>query len=144
VLRFLTIAAALLVSGALYASTAQAAQPVEGYRTADGRIGCVMYQGFNSAGNAVKCGRRGSSRGLLLASDGSARSAAWRWPARSLGSLFFRTTPGQTLYLYGGTAKVEGDDSNLRCSFTRASVRCLNGGGAGLTVTATGARRIQP
>jgi hypothetical protein len=63
------------------APSARAAEPVEGYRSADSRVGCVMYQGFNADGNAVKCGRRGSSRGLLLTgADGIAvsRSGARR------------------------------------------------------------------
>jgi hypothetical protein len=123
------------------APSARAAQPVEGYRSADNRVGCVMYQGFNADGNAVKCGRRGSSRGLLLTGDGAARRASWRWPAKQLGSLFFRTRPGQTLYLTGGTAKVQGDESTLRCTFSRSSVQCLNASGDGIAVSRSGARR---
>ena len=137
----------LVVVGAVAASfpsAAQAAQPVEGYRSADNRVGCVMYQGFNNDGNAVKCGRRGSSRGLLLTGKGAARRATWRWPAQQLGTLFFRARPGQTLYLSGGTAKLEGDESTLRCTFTRSSVRCLNASGDGVTVSHSGTHRITP
>jgi hypothetical protein len=137
------IAFAALCLWLIFAPGAAAAQPVEGYRSADNRVGCVMYQGFNADGNAVKCGRRGSSRGLLLTGDGAARRATWRWPARQLGSLFFRARPGQTLYLVGGTAKLDGDDSTLRCTFTRSSVRCLNGSGDGVSVSRTGTRRIR-
>jgi hypothetical protein len=137
----------LLVAGTLglvvaHASSARAAQPVEGYRSADNRVGCVMYQGFNADGNAVKCGRRGSSRGLLLTGGGAARRASWRWPAAQLGSLFFRTRPGQTLYLTGGTAKVQGDEHTLRCTFARSSVRCLNATGDGIAVSRPRTRRI--
>jgi hypothetical protein len=57
--------------------------------------------------------------------------------------LFFRARPGQTLYLVGGTAKLDGDDSTLRCTFTRSSVRCLNGSGDGVSVSRTGTRRIR-
>ena len=124
------------------ASSARAAQPVEGYRSADNRVGCVMYQGFNADGNAVKCGRRGSSRGLLLTGDGAARRASWRWPAEQLGSLFFRARSGQTLYLTGGTAKLQGDERTLRCTFARSSVSCLNASGDGIAVSRSGAHRI--
>ncbi len=141
-LRTVLIACALALLAA-FPSTAGAAQPVEGYRSADNRVGCVMYQGFNADGNAVKCGRRGSSRGLLLTGAGAARRATWRWPAKQLGSLFFRAPPGQTLYLVGGTAKVQGDTHTLRCTFTRRSVRCFNGSGDGISVTGAGARRIR-
>ena len=126
----------------LPAAVASAAEPVEGYRSADNRVGCVMYAHFNAVGNAVRCGRRGSARGLLLTSNGAARRATWRWPARELGSLFFSARPGQTLYLYGGTAKLEGDEGILRCTFTRSSVRCLNGSDDGVRVSRVGARRI--
>jgi hypothetical protein len=138
-LRNLLVAVAVTGS---FPSAAHAAQPVEGYRSTDNRVGCVMYQGFNNDGNAVKCGRRGSSRGLLLTGDGAARRAAWRWPAQQLGNLFFRARPGQTLYLSGGTAKLDGDESTLRCTFTRRSVRCLNASGDGISVSRSGTHRI--
>jgi hypothetical protein len=138
-LRNLLVAVAVAGS---FPSAAHAAQPVEGYRSADNRVGCVMYQGFNHDGNAVKCGRRGSSRGLLLTGDGAARRATWRWPAQQLGSLFFRARSGQTLYLSGGTAKLDGDESTLRCTFTRSSVRCLNASGDGISVSRSGTHRI--
>jgi hypothetical protein len=125
--------------------SAYAARPVEGYRSPDGRVGCVLYQAFNEDGNAVKCGRRGSARGLLLPSAGPARSMAWRWPARQLGRLFFTARYNQTLYLYGGTAKLEGDETILRCVFRRGrGVRCTNGDVYAIVVTRTGARRISP
>src|SRR4051795_4772290 len=136
------IAFAALCLRLILAPAAVAAQPVEGYRSADNRVGCVMFQGFNADGNAVKCGRRGSTRGLLLTGDGAARRATWRWPARQLGSLFFRARPGQTLYLVGGTAKVQGDTHTLRCTFTRRSVTCFNATGDGVSVTRAGTRRI--
>ena len=139
--RYVLVAYTLGLVVAL-ASSARAAQPVEGYRSADNRVGCVMYQGFNAHGNAVKCGRRGSSRGLLLTGDGAARRASWQWPATQLGSLFFRTRPGQTLYLTGGTAKLQGDENTLRCTFARSSVRCLNASGNGIAVSRSGTRRI--
>ena len=111
------VAAALTLGAA--AAPASAARPVEGYHDAGNRVGCVMYQNFNSDGNAVKCGRRGGRRGLLLRSAGPSRKLPWRWPARTLERSFFTATYGQTLYLYGGTAKLEGDSSTLRCTFHR-------------------------
>ena len=140
----LAILSSLIAYFALHASIGHAAQPVEGYRTRDGRVACVMYQQFSAAGNAVKCGRRGYSRGLLLTSTGAARRAMWRWPATALGKLFFSVVPGQTLYLYGGTAKVQGDDSVLRCRFTRSSVRCTNRDGYAIAVGRSGTRSIEP
>jgi hypothetical protein len=92
-----------------------------------------MYQGFDSHGNAVKCGRHGSARGVLLTAAGPARKQKWSWPARSLGSSFFKARWNQTLYLYGGTAKLVGDDSTLRC---------LNRDGYGLSVSGAGAKAL--
>jgi hypothetical protein len=135
VLSLVAIAAAVGASPA-------AARPVEGYHTPDGRIGCVMYPGFNADGNAVKCGRHGSARGLLLPSAGPARKMAWSWPAKSLGSLFFTAPLNRKLYFYGGTAKLVGDDSILRCTFSKAKVVCRNGDGYGLTVTRGSTRAI--
>lgn len=144
-MRLLPHGLASLVAALVVVPAASAATPVEGYRAPDNRVGCVMYQGFNEDGNAVKCGRRGSSKGLLLPSAGSARKQKWRWPARQLGDLFFTATYGQTLYLYGGTAKLQGDDTVLRCTFRRGrGVRCDNGDGYGIEVTRSGNRRISP
>jgi hypothetical protein len=129
----------------LAASPASAARPVEGYRSPDSSVGCVLYQNFDSAGNAVKCGRRGSKRGLLLTSSGAAFSAKWAWPAKSLGTLFFKAQYNQKLFLYGGTAKLQGDASILRCVFKRgAGVRCTNRGGYAVVVSRTGSRKVLP
>jgi hypothetical protein len=120
---------------------------VEGYHDPGDRIGCVMYQRYDRHGNAVKCGVNGGSRGLLLRSAGRAQSKPWSWPASSLGNVFFTVTYGQTYYLYGGTAKLEGDDSILRCVFKRrpsVRVRCTNGDGDAIQVTRRKLRRIAP
>jgi hypothetical protein len=125
---------------------AEAAPPVEGYHDRGDRIGCVMYQHYDRHGNAVKCGRNGGERGLLLRSAGSARYRPWSWPDAMLGKLFFTATYGQTLYLRGGTAKLDGDDTILRCTFRKrptVRVRCLNGDGFGIRVTRNRLRRIQ-
>lgn len=138
------VAVAALVFGAV-AVPASAAGPVEGYHDPGNRVGCVMFQDFNSDGNAVKCGRRAGGRGLLLTAAGPARKASWRWPKRSLKGLFFTATYGKTLYLYGGTAKLEGDSSVLRCVFKRrpsVRVRCTNGDGEAIEVTRRKVRRI--
>ena len=130
---------------AFTAAPATAATPVEGYHDRGDRVGCVMYQGFDRHGNAVKCGRKGRNRGLLLRSAGPARSKRWSWPARRLGDLFFPATFGQTLYLYGGTAKLVGDDSTLRCTFKKrpsVRVRCRNRDGFAIVVTRNRLRRI--
>jgi hypothetical protein len=139
------ILAATAAALTFHAAPALAAKPVEGYQSPDHRVGCVMYQNFDSDGNAVKCGRRGSNLGLLLRSAGFSLHAKWSWPARQLGSLFFQAKPGQTLYLYGGTAKLQGDDSILRCRFALpAKVLCTNGDGYAIEVTRTRMRRISP
>jgi hypothetical protein len=144
-MRSIRYSLASLLAALVVVPTATAATPVEGYRAPDNQVGCVMYQGFNDDGNAVKCGRRGSSKGLLLPPAGAARTQKWRWPARQLGDLFFTATYGQTLYLYGGTAKLQGDDSVLRCRFRRGNgVRCDNGDGYAIEVSRRGSRRINP
>ncbi len=127
------------------ATTATAAQPVEGYHDPGNRIGCVMFQAYDSHGNAVKCGRKGRPGGLLLTSAGKAQKTSWSWPARRLGQVFFPVTYGTTYYLYGGTAKVQGDSSILRCVFKRrpsVRVRCTNGDGYSIRVTRAGLRRM--
>ena len=129
------------------APAAQAARPVEGYHDPGDRIGCVMFQRYDSHGNAVKCGRRGRGGGLLLTSAGPARTAAWSWPARRLRGRFFTVAYGTTYYLYGGTAKLEGDASVLRCVFRRrpkVRVRCTNGDGFAIEVTRARLRRLEP
>ena len=138
------VLAAVTLAAVLSAAPAGAAPPVEGYHDRGDRVGCVMYQGFDRHGNAVKCGFNGGESGLLLRSAGSARAKPWSWPARSLGNLFFTATYGQTLYLVGGTAKLDGDDSELRCAFKKrpsVRVRCLNGDGDGIVVTRSRLRR---
>ena len=142
-----TTATVLAMAFGASAVPASAASPVEGYHDRGNRIGCVMFQNFNSHGNAVKCGRKEGDRGLLLTSAGPSRKASWRWPAWSLKGLFFTASYGQTLYLYGGTAKLQGDSSILRCTFRRrpsVRVRCTNGDGYAIEVTRTKVRRIAP
>ena len=139
------VAVGATFAAALPAAPVVAAPPVEGYHDRGDRVGCVMYQEYDRHGNAVKCGRDGGERGLLLRSKGAAGFKAWSWPARTLGDLFFTARYGQTLYLYGGTAKLEGDDSILRCRFKKrpsVRVRCLNGDGFGLLVTRNRLRRV--
>jgi hypothetical protein len=129
------------------AAPAAAARPVEGYHDRGGRIGCVMFQNYDRHGNAVKCGRRGRPGGVLLTSAGPSRRAAWTWPARRLGGRFFTAAYGVTYYLYGGTAKLQGDSSILRCVFRRrpsVRVRCTNGDGYAIVVTRTRLRRLEP
>jgi hypothetical protein len=126
---------------------AGAAQPVEGYRDPGKRIGCVMYQFYDSHGNAVRCGAKGKSSGLLLRSAGAASKASWSWPSKSLGQLFFTVSYGRTYYLVGGTAKLDGSSSDLRCVWKRSPsvrVRCTNGDGYAIEITRTRARRIAP
>jgi hypothetical protein len=137
------------VCAALWAGSAPAgaAPPVEGYHDPGDRVGCVMYQGYDRNGNAVKCGHRNGSSGLLLRSAGAAQSKPWTWPAATLGNLFFTASYGRTLYLLGGTAKLDGDASDLRCTFKRSPsvrVRCSNGDGHSIVVTRHKLRRIAP
>jgi hypothetical protein len=116
---------------------------VEGYHSPDNRVACVMILRYDRAGNAVRCGRKGSRHGLLLASRGAAKRVKWRWPdARKLFS-FTAAPPGKTLYLVGGTAKLHGNARMLRCTFTgRSHVRCRNGAGRGLDVTGRRTRKL--
>jgi hypothetical protein len=145
VMRGAWVAAGATVAVAMGAAPAGAAPPVEGYHDAGDRVGCVMYQGFDRHGNAVKCGFNGGDDGLLLRSAGAARTKPWSWPARSLGNLFFTTNYGQTLYLVGGTAKLDGTRRDLRCTFKKrpsVRVKCFNGDGDGIVVTRRSVRRI--
>jgi hypothetical protein len=110
--------------------------PVEGYRSPDGHVGCVLLQDYNKAGNAVTCGTRDGVRGVLVPSSGRARATSWRWPATTLGESFLTATWNRTLFLTGGTAKLTGSATTLRCAFTRpTTVTCLNRTGHGLVVT---------
>jgi hypothetical protein len=116
---------------------------VEGYHSPDNRVACVMVLKYNAAGNAARCGRKGSAKGLLLPASGPARSVTWRWPNAHKLYSFTPAPAGRTLYLVGGTAKVKGNVHQLRCTFTGAShVRCLNGQGRGLDVTRKAVKRV--
>jgi hypothetical protein len=116
---------------------------VEGYHSPDNRVACVMVLHYDAAGNAVRCGRKGSGKGLLLPSDGPAKAAKWRWPDAHKLFSFTLAPPGRTLYLVGGTAKIKGNARELRCTFTGAGhVRCLNGQGHGLDVTKRAVKRV--
>jgi hypothetical protein len=109
---------------------------VEAYHSPDNRVACVMILRYDKAGNAVRCGRKGSRRGLLLATDGAAKSVKWRWPDAHKLFSFTVAPPGKTLYLVGGTAKLDGNRHMLRCTFSgRSHARCLNAAGRGLDVT---------
>jgi hypothetical protein len=142
-------AGALLLSSLAAGATAGAAlaadAPVEGYRSPDGRIACVLLQGYDASGNAVACGSRSSSRGVLLTGSGAARATPWNWPATQLGSAFFTARWGRTLFLSGGTAKLTGASTTLHCTFTRpTAVLCLNRSGHGLVVTPARASAVAP
>jgi hypothetical protein len=115
---------------------------VEAYHSPDSRVACVMVLHYDAAGNAVRCGRKGSGQGLLLASNGTARAAKWRWPNAKRLYSFTAAPTGRTLYLVGGTAKLKGTRHQLRCTFTgRGHVRCVNGQGHGLDVTDKAVKR---
>src|ERR1700712_4062136 len=138
-------AAVALLSLPTAAGAATAPQPVEGYRSPDGRVGCVLFQDYDSHGNAVACGRRTGTRGVLLTGSGAAKAAAWTWPADRLGSDFFTARWDRTLYLSGGTAKTTGSSTTLRCVFrSPAGVQCLNRSGVGLAITSTTIGTITP
>jgi hypothetical protein len=116
---------------------------VEGYHSPDNRVACVMVLNYNAAGNAVRCGRKGSGQGLLLASDAAARAVKWRWPDKRKLFSWTRAPAGRTLYLVGGTAKIKGNRHDLRCTFTgRSHVRCVNGQGRGLDVTKRAVKKV--
>lgn len=136
----------LTAAAALAAGPALAAQaPVEGYRSADGEIACVLYQDYTPAGDAVACGTADGTRGVLLTSSGRARSTAWRWPSGTLGESLLTAKAGRTLYLTGGTAKLTGTTATLRCTFAKpTTVTCLNGKGYGLVVTPDHLATVRP
>jgi hypothetical protein len=116
---------------------------VEGYHSPDNRVACVMILRYDTAGNAVRCGRKGSRHGLRLASHGAAQPVKWRWPDAHKLFSFTAAPLGQTLYLVGGTAKLDGNAQMLRCTFTgRSHVRCLNGAGHGLDATGKRLKKI--
>jgi hypothetical protein len=133
----------LLAALALAAGPPKTHGDVEGYHSPDNRVACVMILRYDRAGNAVRCGRKGSRQGLLLASHGAARSVRWRWPDAHKLFSFTPAPLGKTLYLVGGTAKLKGNAHELRCTFTgRSHVRCLNGAGRGLDVTRRRVKRV--
>ena len=122
--------------------------PAEGYHSRGNHVACVLLLRYNRDGNAVRCGRRGSSQGRLVTWHGASRQIKWHWPTKkSLHNNFYTAPVGQTLYLTGGTAKLTGTDRMLRCLYTgRDHVRCINGDGYGVEVTRTAvhAVRISP
>jgi hypothetical protein len=119
--------------------------PVEGFHSPGNHVACVTLLRYNRDGNAVRCGRKGSGRGRLLAWHGPSRKTRWRWPTkRSLHGFYYAAPPGRTLYLTGGTAKLNGNNSMLRCTFTgRDHVRCLNGDGHGIEAGRTYVRAVR-
>ncbi len=132
----------LLIAGAL-AGPPKTHGDVEAYHSPDNRVACVMVLNYDTAGNAARCGRKGSGHGLLLPADGAAKPAKWRWPDAHKLFSFTPAPPGRTLYLVGGTAKLNGNRHQLRCTFTgRSHVRCVNGQGHGVDVTKTSVKRV--
>ena len=139
------LAGALLLPTLAAAPAVAAPAPVEGYRSPDGRIGCTLLQQYDASGNAVACGTRSGTRGVLLATSGRARATSWSWPATTLGESFLTATWNRTLFLSGGTAKLTGSSTTLRCTFTRpTTVTCLNRTGHGLVVTPKHLATVQP
>jgi hypothetical protein len=132
--RVITAAVLLTLAAAAPAKAAD----LEGYHDPGKRIGCVMMRSASNA-HSVRCGARGSSKGLILSANGSARKVSWHWPASSLGQLFFTVTYGTTYYLVGGTAKLDGTNKDLRCRWSKAPsvrVKCSNANHS-ITVTKT-------
>jgi hypothetical protein len=126
----------LLAALALAAGPPKTHGDVEAYHSPDNRVACVMVLRYDKAGNAVRCGHKGSRRGLLLATRGAAKPVKWHWPDAHKLFSFTVAPPGKTLYLVGGTAKLEGNAHMLRCTFNgRSHARCLNAAGRGLDVT---------
>lgn len=126
-------------------AAAAADDPVEGYRSPDGKVACVLFQDYDAKGDAVACGTKQGSRGVLLTGSGAARSTDWRWPAADLGDKLFAARWGRTLFLSGGTAKLTGTSATLRCTFQRpTSVVCLNRTGHGLVVTPSRTSVVAP
>jgi hypothetical protein len=106
----------------------------EGYHSTGKHVACVLLLRYNADGNAVRCGRRGSSSGRVVTWRGRSRTARWSWPTKLPD--FYLAPTGKTLYLTGGTAKLQGNKTMLRCTFTGSDhVRCLNGDGHGVDVT---------
>jgi hypothetical protein len=133
----------LLLAAALAAGPPKTHGDVEGYHSPDNRVACVMVLRYDAAGNAVRCGHKGSGKGLLLPSRGSARAVKWRWPNPDKLFSWIPARSGQTFYLVGGTAKITGTRHQLRCTFSgRSHVRCLNGQGHGLDVTRRSVKRV--
>jgi hypothetical protein len=140
------LAATLAVPGVAVAAGPPITKgPVEGFHSPGNHVACVTLLRYNRDGNAVRCGRRGSGKGRLLAWHGPSRKARWRWPTKkSLHSFYYRAPLGKTLYLTGGTAKVDGNSSMLRCTYTgRDHVRCLNGDGYGIEAGRTYVRAVR-
>jgi hypothetical protein len=143
------IAVMLALPAAATASTGVGGPPItkgpaEGYHSSGNHVACVLLLRYNRDGNAVRCGRRGSSKGRLVTWHGPSRRIKWRWPTkRGLHGNFY-AAPKQTLYLTGGTAKLDGNDRMLRCRFTgRDHVQCLNGDGYGVEVTRTAVHAVR-
>jgi hypothetical protein len=119
--------------------------PAEGYHSRGNHVACVLLLRYNRDGNAVRCGRTGSSKGRLVTWHGPSRQIKWRWPTKkSLHNNFYTAPVGQTLYLTGGTAKLTGTEAMLHCLFTaRDHLRCVNGDGYGVEATRTAVKAVR-
>jgi hypothetical protein len=103
----------------------------EAIRSPSGRIKCAVSRG--SGGHRVEC--------TMDENPTDSGETTW-WRLDETGDVErFRQTVfqgeaeempyGETYYFYGGTAKVQGDDTNLRCTMRETGITCQNRDGHG-------------
>jgi len=103
----------------------------EALRSPSGRIKCAVSRG--SDGHRVECTMDENP-------TASGETTWWRLDETGPAVRFRRTifqgeaddmTYGETYYFYGGTAKLQGDDTTLQCAMRESGITCKNRDGHG-------------
>lgn len=104
---------------------------VDSFTTPSGRSSCQLLQATDGT-NAVQCGRSAGTVAYRLATSGEASRVPWTPPADDVPAAAY----DQTLYMRGGTPKLDGSPTDLRCVVHEdTGVECVNSDGHGFRVS---------
>jgi hypothetical protein len=104
---------------------------VDAFKTPSGRSACQLLKDANGA-SAVQCGPVTASTAYRLVETGRASRVPWEPPSSDAGPADYN----RTLYLRGGTPKLDGGPTDLRCVVhENTGVECLNEDGHGFRVS---------